>query len=84
MLTIETLECKILLYKKGINSLPNLIKIYQEAKKLLVGHTQTDRQTGDLINLLLLLERRLKIKASLIHDVKSLGMSLYEVERVIA
>jgi hypothetical protein len=39
---------------------PNFVKIYQAFQKLLVGDTQTDRQTGDLINLLSFLESRLK------------------------
>jgi hypothetical protein len=32
------------------------MKIYQAAQKLLVGDTQTDRQTNDLISLLSFLE----------------------------
>jgi hypothetical protein len=46
---------------KGITSVPNFMKIYQAFQKLLVGDTQTDRQTGDLISLLSFLEIRLKI-----------------------
>jgi hypothetical protein len=38
------------------------MKLYQLAEKLLVGDTQTDRQTGDLICLHSFLENRLKIK----------------------
>jgi hypothetical protein len=38
----------------GITSLPNFMKIYQAVHKLLVGN----RQTGDLINLLLFLRSR--------------------------
>jgi hypothetical protein len=37
----------------GISYLLDFIKIYQAVKKLLVGDTYTDRQTGDLISLLL-------------------------------
>jgi hypothetical protein len=37
------------------------MKIYQAVQKLLVGGTQRDRQTGDLISLLSFLESRLKI-----------------------
>jgi hypothetical protein len=52
-----------------ITCLPNFIKIYLSFQKLLVGdtythtHTHTHRhtQTGDLINLLLFLESKLKI-----------------------
>jgi hypothetical protein len=52
----------------GISSVPNVMKIYQAVQKLLVGDTdrhthidrQTDRQTGDLINLLSFLESMLK------------------------
>jgi hypothetical protein len=40
------------------------MKIYQAVQKLLVGGTQTDRQTGDLIILLSFLESRLKIGMS--------------------
>jgi hypothetical protein len=40
------------------------MKIYQAVQKFFVGDTQTDRQTGDLIRLLLFLERRLKINAN--------------------
>jgi hypothetical protein len=36
------------------------MKIYQSVQKLLVGNTQRDTQTGDLISLLLFLESRLK------------------------
>jgi hypothetical protein len=39
-----------------MTSLLNFIKIYQLVQKLLVGHTQTDRQTGDLIILTFLFE----------------------------
>jgi hypothetical protein len=41
----------------GITSVPNFMKIYQSFQKLLVG----DRQTGDLISVLLFLESRLNI-----------------------
>jgi hypothetical protein len=44
-----------LLYRfplNGITFVPNLMKICQAVQKLLVGVTQTDRQTGDLISLL--------------------------------
>jgi hypothetical protein len=44
----------------GIASIPNLIKIYEAFQKLLVGDTQTDRQTGDFVSLLSFLESRLK------------------------
>jgi hypothetical protein len=36
------------------------MKIYLAVQKLLLGDTQTDRQTGDLISLLSFLESRLK------------------------
>jgi hypothetical protein len=49
----------------GITPVQNFMKIYQAVQKLFVGdtvrQTQTDRQTGDLISLLSLLERRLNI-----------------------
>jgi hypothetical protein len=47
----------------GITPISNFIKIYQAVQKLLVGHahTQTDRQTHELISLLSILESRLKI-----------------------
>jgi hypothetical protein len=38
----------------------NFIKIYQAVPKLLMADTQTDRETGDLISLILFLESRLK------------------------
>jgi hypothetical protein len=50
----------------GITSVPNFIKIYQAVQNLLVGDTQTDRQTeadrktDDLISLHLFLASRLK------------------------
>jgi hypothetical protein len=44
----------------GITSIPNFTKIYKAVQKLLVGDTQTDRQTGDLISLLSCLKSRLK------------------------
>jgi hypothetical protein len=54
----------------GITSLTNIMKTYLDVQRILVGdtqtdrqtdrHTQTDRQTGDLISLLSLLETRLK------------------------
>jgi hypothetical protein len=43
----------------GLTSVPNVMKIYQAVQKLLVGDTQTDRETGDLISLLSFLESRL-------------------------
>jgi hypothetical protein len=44
------------------------MKIYQSVERLLVGDTLTDRQTGDLINLLSCLESKLKSKkAVLLH-----------------
>jgi hypothetical protein len=49
----------------GITSVLNSMKIYQAVQKLLVGDTQTDRQTGDLINLLSFLESRLKMHKQL-------------------
>jgi hypothetical protein len=36
------------------------MKIYQAVQKLLLGGTQTDRETGDLISLLSFLESMLK------------------------
>jgi hypothetical protein len=36
----------------GITSIPNFMKIYQAVQKILVGDTQTDKQTGDMISLL--------------------------------
>jgi hypothetical protein len=33
----------------GIISIPNFMKIYQAVQKLLVGYTQTDRQTDRLV-----------------------------------
>jgi hypothetical protein len=49
---------------KGITSVPNFMKIYQAFQMLLVGkkdrqHRYTDRQTGDMISLLIFLESRL-------------------------
>jgi hypothetical protein len=41
-----------------ITSLPDITKIYQAVQKLL--DTQIDRQTGDVISLLSVLESRLK------------------------
>jgi hypothetical protein len=38
------------------------MKIQQSVQKLLVGDTQTDRQTGDMISLTSFLESRLKTK----------------------
>jgi hypothetical protein len=37
------------------------MKNYQAVQKLLMGGTQSDRQTGDLISLLSFMESRLKI-----------------------
>jgi hypothetical protein len=45
--------------------MPNFMKIYQAVQKLLVG----DRQTGDLISLLSLLESRLIILGSDMNEV---------------
>jgi hypothetical protein len=45
----------------GITSIPNFIKFYQAVLTLLVEDTHTDRETGDLINLLSFLENRLII-----------------------
>jgi hypothetical protein len=44
----------------GITSIPNFMKIYNVVQKLLVGDTQTDKETGDFISLLSFLESRLK------------------------
>jgi hypothetical protein len=46
----------------GITSEPNFMKFYQAVQKLLVGDTEIDRQTGDLLSLNLFLESRLKNK----------------------
>jgi hypothetical protein len=49
----------------GITCLSDFMKMYQSVQKLLLGDTQTGihthTQNGDLINLLLFLESRLKI-----------------------
>jgi hypothetical protein len=45
----------------GIASIPNFMKIYRVVQNLLVGDTQTDKQTGKLISLLSFLERRLEV-----------------------
>jgi hypothetical protein len=47
----------------GITSNQNFIKIYQAVQKLLGGiDRQTDRDTGDLINLLSFWESRVKMR----------------------
>jgi hypothetical protein len=64
MVTIEHKKSKpycIEVPLNGITSIPNFMKIYQVDQKLLVGDTQTDTQTGDLISLLTFLGSRLKI-----------------------
>jgi hypothetical protein len=62
---VEDIGLKIIASKSplnGINSLLNFMKIYQAVQKLLVGDTQTDRQTCDFIIPLSFLESRLKIQ----------------------
>jgi hypothetical protein len=49
-------------------SLPNFIQIYQLVQKLLGGtHRQTDRQTGDLINLTFLFKESSKKERIMLH-----------------
>jgi len=71
----------------GITSLPNIMKIYKAVQKLLVGDTQTDRQsdrqTGDLISLLSFLESRLKIMSMCI-NLKHYRLGILNIPKTIA
>jgi hypothetical protein len=64
MIEAMGLKCCIEVPLNGITSVPNFMKIYQPAQKLLVVKTQTDghtdRQARDLISLPSFLESRLK------------------------
>jgi hypothetical protein len=53
------LRPQLILYQP--TSLPYIMKTCHAVQRLLVGDTETDRQTGDMISLLSFLEIRLKM-----------------------